>query len=504
MKIYRQAVILLFAIFTSSILFGQKADNLVSQSNYLRTFDFNGPLIHNLIHKSFSKSDSICKIYTNQDLNFDSCTFNYVTTYQRIDSCKGDFAPILFLERLEFYRSNLEKVTDISSIGFVYKESNLCFEKSHFELINLSKINSYRLTIRDSWCNHYFSVGRSNIDRLLFLGNQSKLPVSELSIGETTINESLDINDNDFDHIYLSGCTIKKEIFIQRVGMNKPQKHILVRLTNTFIDGQCTITLSDKNTTSKIIFINCSFGPMASLFGLKTDSIEFINCNNIPHPLFISPGINDLRSFSPLVSSTPFSKTIKMRFENSNFENIKFDYGNSFELYFIKKDEELIASTYQNLLAKFKKEGKDQSFENLDIEFKRREYSNNCLLYPVWFLDYAWWRYSYSKWLVIVWTLVFLFIFFLYNYKNWDGMRRIYGVFDKEQLEILSQLDTKGRNRRKATFVLLFTSFIFFSLRIDFDKLKYASTKFLAAFFVQYIIGLICLFFLANAIFKLG
>ncbi len=118
-------------------------------------------------------------------------------------------------------------------------------------------------------------------------------------------------------------------------------------------------------------------------------------------------------------------------------------------------------------------------------------------------MDYIWWRYGYSKWLVILWTFVFLVLFFNYNYKNWDGMRRIYGVFDKDELAVLSKLDKNKRNKRKAAFVLLYTSFIFFSLRIDFDKLKYANTKYLTAFFTQYVVGLICLFFLANAIFKL-
>jgi hypothetical protein len=79
-------------------------------------------------------------------------------------------------------------------------------------------------------------------------------------------------------------------------------------------------------------------------------------------------------------------------------------------------------------------------------------------------------------------------------------MRKIYSVFDKEDTLIV-----KGQNIhivKRMIYALVFTSFIFFSLRIDFDKLKYANTKYLAAFFVQYIVGLICLFFLVNAIFK--
>jgi hypothetical protein len=48
----------------------------------------------------------------------------------------------------------------------------------------------------------------------------------------------------------------------------------------------------------------------------------------------------------------------------------------------------------------------------------------------------------------------------------------------------------------------IFTSLIFFSLRINFEKLSYNTTKGLVWFFFQYIVGLVCLFFLVNYILK--
>ncbi len=227
------------------------------------------------------------------------------------------------------------------------------------------------------------------------------------------------------------------------------------------------------------------------MFNLKVDTIIFRNCTNIPYPLFLS------------VDSS--KKYVHIQLINSNVNNIRFDYTDKFRLYFdMFVSEETKNNTYQSLLAKYKNEGKPQNLEKIDVEYKRYQYKRNWLMWPIWLLDYIWWRYGYSKWLVIVWTLVFLAIFFRYNYKNWEGMRKMYSVFDKDDLSLLGQGKNEHRLRKKIVYVLLFTSFIFFSLRVDFDKLKYANNKFLVSFFIQYIVGLICLFFLANAIFKLG
>jgi hypothetical protein len=56
---------------------------------------------------------------------------------------------------------------------------------------------------------------------------------------------------------------------------------------------------------------------------------------------------------------------------------------------------------------------------------------------------------------------------------------------------------------RKYFVVFLYTAFIFFSLKIDFDKLSFKGVRLVGYFFFQYIVGLVCLFFIANAILKI-
>jgi hypothetical protein len=52
--------------------------------------------------------------------------------------------------------------------------------------------------------------------------------------------------------------------------------------------------------------------------------------------------------------------------------------------------------------------------------------------------------------------------------------------------------------------ISLYTAFVFFSIKIDLDRLKVSRPWMLAYLFVQWLMGLRCLFFIVNALLKIG
>lgn len=430
-----------------------------------------------------------CPFFT----DIDSCFFTDDENFPFTKDCRGKNIRIEMEEGFQVKNCKFSDELAIRDVIQSRQKSQVLISNNTSQYINLSDneivlLNLFNNTVEKDINVSFQKIGLVNIAMNVVIDNNYSLSLSYSNIktGCSIVNNNA-VNTK-IDNVELNGVLNIQSLMKPEA---KEKQNRIILISNSLINAQCYIAYDDMYFNSKLIFDNCTFGAKASLFNLKVDTVIFKNCTDIPYPLFVSADSAKKEVFIELV--------------NSNVNNLRFDYTDKFQLFFGESvSEETKNNTYQSLLAKYKLEGKPQNIEKIDIEYKRHQYKTNWLMWPVWLLDYVWWRYGYSKWLVIVWTLVFLGVFFTYNFRNWDGMRRIYGVFDKEELAQMGQLSQKKRNRRKASFVLLYTSYIFFSLRIEFDKLKYASTKFLTAFFVQYIVGLICLFFLANAIFKLG
>ena len=337
-----------------------------------------------------------------------------------------------------------------------------------------------------------FSLSWITANLALIQGNKQNINEKSISLNYSTIKFQLNFLNNNCNIIDLVSDTLHGQISITFNILYSTVKNTNkeIRIRDSYVNAQFSTDIDNKLFKSKLVFEDCSFGSRASLFNLQVDTVVFKNCTNIPFPLFIT--------------ADKSREKIYLQVINSNVNNIRFDYTDRFKLFFNDVTDETKNSVYQSLLAKFKQEGKPKNIELIDVEYKEYLYANNFLLYPLWALDWAWWYYGYKKWLIVLWTIVFLSIFFLFNFINWDDLRKTYGVFDKDDLSLSGQEYNYKRVLKKSIYVLLFTSFIFFSLRIDFDKLKYTNNKFLVIFFTQYIVGLICLFFLVNAIFKLN
>lgn len=448
---------------------------------------FNPELVQKIIFKN-------CIYSYKNNITIDSCFFITNDTFPLPENCDGN-DPTLSLQG-GFIITNSHFTDDLSvrNVAYSTQAGYANINYNHCSNIDLSYNKCRLMNVMQNEISGQFSFSWSQSDVTAIANNYLADSSKSFNIDYSNFKISLQVLNNNCEKLSLNEDTVSgilNFVFSKTINSlkQKVKKQILVK--NSLINAKCYTDIDDSLFESKLIFDNCSFGNSASMFNLKVDTIIFRNCTNIPFPLFLTTDTSKHTVFIELI--------------NSNVNNIRFDYTDKFKLFFESSvSEETKNNTYQSLLAKYKSEGKPENIEKIDIEYKRYQYKSNWLMWPIWLLDYIWWRYGYSKWLIVVWTLVFLSIFFYYNFKNWEGMRKMYSVFDKDDLSLLGIGKNENRFRKKLVYVLLYTSFIFFSLRVDFDKLKYANNRFLASFFTQYIVGLICLFFLANAIFKLG
>lgn len=243
-----------------------------------------------------------------------------------------------------------------------------------------------------------------------------------------------------------------------------------------FTGSVATIIRQNKRKPS-IRFYDCVFSKDVQLTNLNADTIEFDRCKDIVKDMALSAERND----RPTV----------LKFRHTDLSHIDFDYDQRYVLY-QWPERETIRGIYEQLLVKFQNEKKLESYERVDKEYFRFRHS-----WLINAISYCWWDYGYNKWLIILWTVFFVFIFSALNYRFWDRCVETYPI------KKVSEISSTHAGVQKFIKILVYTSFIFFSIKIEFEKLSFKKTGWLAYFFLQYLLGLICLFFIANAILKL-
>jgi hypothetical protein len=248
-----------------------------------------------------------------------------------------------------------------------------------------------------------------------------------------------------------------------------------------YIDGDFIFFQEIPNST--FTFENCTFGPNAYLGYFWASRVNFINCLNMP--VQIPVGINS-RNLEALVSII-----------NTDVDKLRMNFTDSMRLVFDSfYSKDAIHNSYERLLTKYKNEGKPDSYKNLDIQFQ--QYKNSAFED---FLERNWWYYGYRKYYVWRWTFAFLGIFFILNCIWWRQMHRTYPVITDHNKK--TKKNKAIAILREAIVILVFTVYVFLSLRISLDKLKFDKIRYVVLFFCQYSVGLWCLFFIFRAILKI-
>ena len=163
-----------------------------------------------------------------------------------------------------------------------------------------------------------------------------------------------------------------------------------------------------------------------------------------------------------------------------------------------EKYHDYIASFYQRLLNRFKENGFIESYESLDIEFNRWKGKYDWTLV----LSDYWWEFGYKKWRILLYTIGFIFIFSLFNYRKFPKLQEVYPVEKLKWNNFSYTRYTLLSFARKFFATLLYTGLIFFRFSIDYKNVTFKPMRYVVIIIFQYTVGLICTGFLINWILK--
>jgi hypothetical protein len=193
-----------------------------------------------------------------------------------------------------------------------------------------------------------------------------------------------------------------------------------------------------------------------------------------------------------------------LRILSKDVDKLDFEYHN-FRLYFRGEesyDDKI--GVYTALLESFKRKGYLSSYEKLDKEFQEFQYNESGILGNIfnWTVK-NWWDYGYEKKLILRNAIILNSIFLIINFLLFKKLIK-HGYKAREFITVNSSLKKKySSNKLKLAilrfpYVFIYTCYIFWGLRLDIKNLGIHRIKLFGYILFQYVVGLICLAYLAN------
>lgn len=345
--------------------------------------------------------------------------------------------------------------------------------------------------------NESTTMGSLYIENNHFLGADAEISV----LGPVTFNGEITIDRNSYKKKYeisFYDDTLNKSLSVdwqagdENTVCSDSNSLFHLNFSGCYINAPILVSKNAKRC--RITFTGCKFGPNANL-NVPGDILELVACDRLPATcnLFLSK----------------FKDTCWIRISNTDLSDLPFEYEPRFHLLFYKDEPaDNYMPVYENLLAKFKKESKNDSYQRLDIEYQDYKASRGTALNKLWnWVQGTWWNYGYARARVFLWTMLFWGIFVIGNFFLWNCMQRLYPL--SEDNSVANRMRRRGflNNEsfgRRIVYGMIYTSYIFFSIKLDFSKLRlFASSVWVILFFfLQYLGGLVCLFFILNYLLK--
>jgi uncharacterized protein YjbI with pentapeptide repeats len=298
------------------------------------------------------------------------------------------------------------------------------------------------------------------------------------------------------ESVIFIGCSIKKFVLrnpdIKRLSFQK------CNLTDIDFSG-CrftqTLSLGSNMLNGSILFDGSIFSHNLLLSNLKTSSqfhIKFRE-SKMPDTLNLSNNryLEDTVDFSKIDMNS--KKKCLVILEGMDISKLKLNY-NYFKLGFSENltidNKENI---YQGLLQNFKYWGFQDSYQKLDIEYKRFHAKQGTFGFLWWIPEY-WWEYGYERariFPITFWAVLFLTIinYLLINYL----VSNVYSVGN-------IPFHYRKRSLNRLWFSFVYTCVIFFSLSLKIDKIKFQNKGGTLYLMGIYLFGIICLAYIANYI----
>ncbi|MEX6686420.1 hypothetical protein QTN47_02890 [Danxiaibacter flavus] len=443
----------------------------------------------------------------------------YDKIFEKLYSATGNvwFADSLFIDHCNFYNSpnpdppyfrntffsSSITIEAFNNSGPKHKPYSFTLMNNAFSsFLGLNINNSYLDTLSISGCTGNMSFKNDTTD-FVFLSNLPEFSDSS-STGSLWFENIRSLKDTSsilIEHSNLNGITFSNSglnditfvedtlnaTFIDSIFTSKDAASIVksIFFNKCFINGSFNCKGS---RIQNLYFVSCKFGPSASLADLRFDTLILEDCGKLPSGI----------AFSPI----PNNKDCYLKIVRTDITASNFKYPAGLHLFFDDNEgTDDINNVYVSLLEKLKGEAKTESYKQVDIDYRNQLASRGGIVEKTLnFVNRTWWNYGYNKGRVIWISLILLLIFFFINLFTWQRLQLIYPVSS-----IIDKMEDAFENKnyvRHASLVFLYTSFIFFSFKIDFTKIRFGNLQTVAYFLLQYIAGLICLFFILNAILK--
>jgi hypothetical protein len=181
----------------------------------------------------------------------------------------------------------------------------------------------------------------------------------------------------------------------------------------------------------------------------------------------------------------------KFHFDYTHFKLLFTDPTTGLEIPVDEKE-----AMYEQALKNFQDRGQQVSYKLLDVEYQNFLWERSGFKMIGW-VPRLWWNYGYDKQNVFYWTAfllaLFTFInFFLLNYLN-DNVYEVENI-PKPVITKFTLRDIASR----AWYGFIYTVSIFFRVSLDVTKIKYHKIGGTILVLIIYLLGLVCLAYMAN------
>jgi hypothetical protein len=269
-----------------------------------------------------------------------------------------------------------------------------------------------------------------NFEFKKYLGFSSINFQEGVQIENSTFKNSLYIDDCKFKLLEMSGndfsyVTCAWDTFLNfKIEYNKFLERIIFKKCK-FLNS---FKFSDNICEANILFKECKFDLLK--LDMQSNNVKQVIFQDCKLPLKIK--LKDVQSGDTRMSFincyTDSGKYILLDAIGSDLSKIDMDYQN-FKLDFtdslIKPKSEVCSKVYLDLLENFQKNGKMNSYEILDLEYKKK-FDVNWRYY----IQKKWWNYGYNKeWVITRWSWRLLLIFLIVPFFFFKGLQeKVYEI----------------------------------------------------------------------------
>ncbi len=265
-------------------------------------------------------------------------------------------------------------------------------------------------------------------------------------------------------------------------------------IKRVYIQADSLLLALDSSRLQALIFERTGHLKLDLINSLLPDTLSFTFCGGFPSL--------DLRTFRAK------SKPCEIFFYETDISNFNLDYRNFHLLdtcYGFKIPVSEMLELYTELLEMQKRKGYTEGYVKLDQEIREFKYlhTHEFLGTVRNWIDKNWWGYGYAKYLIFKNSIFLLFIFSFLNFFVFRKLSRetyiieeVVLAYDKISRKYINKPIT--RILRHLVYCFIYTSYIFWGWKLDLSKLKLANLWLACWIILQYLIGIICLAYLAN------